>query len=231
MPVQSRIPGRDANVILPVPYFVQPTGNTCQSTVLKMMATYFDQEVIRENTGSISLNIRDIYNTINTSLSRPEQRPNTTNSHTNIKWWLQKRFPALKFKYLSTSKEDVAIQTIINSICAGFPVFASVTHENNKNGHIILICGFVNYVPTISSIEFKLVVHDPNGSYDPYLDEKFYGDSKKKNAPTKYTGGSTLLDGSENGPGKFRQLPITCVSRRRIGCNRFGMFELMFAYT
>jgi hypothetical protein len=30
--------------ILPVPYFIQPDGTTCQSTVLKMMAAYIDRK-------------------------------------------------------------------------------------------------------------------------------------------------------------------------------------------
>ncbi len=37
--------------VLQVSYFSQPTSNTCQSTVLKMMATYIEHNEVRANTG------------------------------------------------------------------------------------------------------------------------------------------------------------------------------------
>jgi len=45
---------------LPVPYFTQPTGNTCQSTVLKMMAASIEQYVILQSTGAAARTIQDI---------------------------------------------------------------------------------------------------------------------------------------------------------------------------
>lgn len=47
--------------ILPVPYFVQPTHNTCQSTCLKMMAYYLEQFVLLQSRGGAALDILDIY--------------------------------------------------------------------------------------------------------------------------------------------------------------------------
>src|SRR5215813_1975039 len=41
---RSTMPG--VSRILPVPYFVQPTLVTCQSTVLKMMASYIETSLL-----------------------------------------------------------------------------------------------------------------------------------------------------------------------------------------
>ena len=42
--------GSSRTAVLPVPYFTQPTGITCQSTCLKMIATYLEQSVVRQST-------------------------------------------------------------------------------------------------------------------------------------------------------------------------------------
>src|SRR3990167_2126102 len=87
MPVQSLIPGKNRNVILPVPYYVQPTPTTCQSSVLKMMATYFDNEGVKNSSSSKWLRIEEIKQTINNDPRRPVKGHN---AHGNMKWWLEK---------------------------------------------------------------------------------------------------------------------------------------------
>lgn len=56
--------------ILPVLYFAQPTGITCQSTCLKMMATYLEQSVVRQSTGAASRDILNIWKDVNESKDR-----------------------------------------------------------------------------------------------------------------------------------------------------------------
>ncbi len=62
------------SLILPVPYWAQPTIKTCQSTCIKMMATYFERNGIRTSPPfptALNLNIMKIYDEINTSEHRP----------------------------------------------------------------------------------------------------------------------------------------------------------------
>src|SRR5258708_31184934 len=57
--------------ILPVPYIPQPTDTTCQSTVLKMLATYVESEVLDENGGATILMEKRLGGDLNTRY-RPE---------------------------------------------------------------------------------------------------------------------------------------------------------------
>jgi hypothetical protein len=202
--------------VLSVPYFVQPTGNTCQSTVLKMMSSYLEQSVVRASTGAADRDILAIKKDINQDPKRPSQE---TNSHANMKWWLEGHFPSLKFKYIQTNKEDRAIDSIVQFIDSGFPVLVSVSHARVA-GHIILVVGYENYLPNMCSTDFRLVAHDPNGRFDPFLTSKLFG-------PKRWEGGASLVGGGEFGPGKGNRLYITNVSRQRQGDSQRGMYYLL----
>jgi Papain-like cysteine protease AvrRpt2 len=62
--------------VLHVPYFAQPTGITCQSTCLKMMASYLEQAVIFQSTGTGPREILAIWKDINESKDRPVKASN-----------------------------------------------------------------------------------------------------------------------------------------------------------
>lgn len=202
--------------ILPVPYFVQPTPITCQSTVLKMMSSYLEERVVMASTGAAERNILDIWKDINEDPHRPVK---ARNAHANMKWWLEKHFTTLKFKYMQLTKEDLAVQAIIAFIDSGFPVLVSISHARVE-GHIILVTGYENYEPNLSSLDFRLVVHDPYGRFDPFLLSKLYGKSR-------FTGGASLMSGGETGPGQGTRLPITAVARQRVGDSQRGTYYLL----
>jgi hypothetical protein len=63
--------------ILDVPYFTQPTGVTCQSTVLKMMATFLEQNVVLASTGAAQRNILDIWKDVNEDPTAQSKTPRT----------------------------------------------------------------------------------------------------------------------------------------------------------
>jgi len=202
--------------ILQVPYFVQPTPITCQSTVLKMMSSYLEDRVVMASTGAAERNILDIWKDINEDPNRPVK---VRNAHANMKWWLEKHFSTLKFKYMQLTKEDLALQAIIGFIDSGFPVLVAVNHARVE-GHIILVVGYENYERNLSSRDFRLVVHDPYGRFDPFLLSSLYGGKR-------FTGGASLMSGGETGPGQGTRLPITAVSRQRIGDSQRGTYYLL----
>jgi Peptidase_C39 like family len=210
------MPGRTK--ILPVPYFTQPTPITCQSTVLKMMATYIEDQVLMQSTGAGDRNIPDIWKDINEDPARPAKEKN---SHANMKWWLERHFPTLKFKYVQSKDEGRALESIVDFIDGGFPVLVSISHARVK-GHIILVVGYENYQPQMSSLDFKLVVHDPYGRFDPSLLSTLYGSQR-------LVGGMSLRVGGEEGPGKANRVAITAVSRQRAGDSQRGMYYLISA--
>jgi hypothetical protein len=201
---------------LPVPYFTQPTGITCQSTVLKMMAAYIEQNVVLQSTGAGDRAIPDIWKDINEDPKRPVK---TRNAHANMKWWLERHFPSVPFQYLHTDREDRAIEAIIRFIDRGFPVLVSVSHERVK-GHIILVTGYANYVPNVSSAEFELIVHDPYGRFDPSLLSNVFG-------VKRWTGGASLMSGGELGPGRSNRIRVTGASRHREGDKQSGSYFLL----
>lgn len=202
--------------VLQVPYFSQPTSNTCQSTVLKMMATYLEQNVVRASTGAADRDILTIWKDINENSKRPEK---ARNAHANMKWWLESNFPSLKFKYLQTNHEDQALESIVRFIDGGFPVLVSISHARVP-GHIVLVIGYENYFSNMSSTDFRLVVHDPYGRFDPSLLSNLYG--KKR-----FDGGASLLCGGETGPGKSNRLPVTGAGRQRVGDTVRGTYYLL----
>ena len=206
------------SLALSVPYFAQPTGVTCQSTVLKMFASYIESSVVHQCTGAADRAILDIWKDINQDPKRPVK---AQNAHLNMKWWLEKYFPSLKFFYSSTHAEDQAIDSMVKFIDGGFPVLISVSHANVA-GHIILVTGYENYVPNVSSLDFKLIVNDPYGRFDPSLRSKLFGQRR-------WEGGMSFLSGGESAPGKGVRLAITGVSRHKVGDSAFGTYYLLSA--
>lgn len=204
--------------ILRVPYFVQPTGITCQATCLKMMATYIEQAVAHQSTAAGARDILDIWKDINESTDRPVK---DRNAHANMKWWLERHFPSLRFEYHTLTDEIRACEKIIEFINFGMPVLMSVSHARVK-GHIILVVGYENYLPLMSTPNFHLVVHDPYGKFDPSLLSSTYG-------VKRYVGGVSLMSGGQAGPGHSCRLPMSGVSRQRVGDARRGIYYLLSA--
>lgn len=203
--------------ILDVPYFVQPTGITCQSTCLKMMATYLEQSIVLRSTGGAARDIQTIWKDVNESPDRPSQ---ARNAHANLKWWLERHFPDLIFLYQTTSDEAAALERIVACIDARVPVLMSVSHARVA-GHIVLVIGYEGYVRGQSSAGFNLVVHDPYGRFDPKLLSDAYGARRTE-------GGLSLVSGGESGPGKACRLPVTSASRQRVGDARRGTYYLLY---
>jgi hypothetical protein len=203
---------------LRVPYFTQPTSITCQSTVLKMMATYLEEHVVFQSTGAAEREIRDIWKDVNEDPKRPSR---TRNAHANMKWWLERHFPSLRFEYIQTKREDQAVESIVRFIDGGFPVLVSVSHERVA-GHIILVVGYANYLPNVSNPDLELIVHDPYGSFDPTLLSTLFGSKR-------WRGGASMRDGGELGPGRSNHLPLPSLGRRRIGDSLSGTYFLLSA--
>jgi len=203
---------------LPVPYFTQPTGITCQSTVLKMFASYLERTVGLKSTGAGERAIPDIWKDVNQDPKRPSKM---RNAHSNMKWWLEEHFPGLQFVYEQVDGEDKAIEKIVSFIDKNFPVLVSVSHANVK-GHIILVIGYENYFPNMSSMDFKLVVHDPYGQFDPSLKSELFG-------KRRWEGGMSLLGGGESAPGKGTKLGVGSVNRHRLGDAMSGKYILLSA--
>jgi hypothetical protein len=204
--------------VLPVPYFRQPTGITCQSTCLKMMATYLEQSVVFQSTGAAGRDILDIWKEINESPRRPVK---ARNAHANMKWWLETHFATIKFEYLTLTDPERAVGKIVAFIDARMPVLMSVSHARTA-GHIILVVGYENYTALASTPNFHLVVHDPNGRFDPSLLSKAYG-------RLSWLGGMSLVSGSETGPGQTCRLSVEAVKRQREGDKRRGTYYLLSA--
>lgn len=204
--------------ILDVPYFVQPTGITCQSTCLKMMATYLERAIVLRSTGAAARDIHTIWKDVNESPDRPSP---ARNAHVNLKWWLEQYFPDLIFRYQSTADEAAALERIVACIDDRVPVLMSVSHARVA-GHIVLVIGYEGYARGQSSAEFSLVVHDPYGRFDPMLLSDAYGARRTE-------GGQSLVSGGESGPGKACRVPVTSASRQRIGDARRGTYYLLYA--
>ena len=198
-------------------YYTQPTGSTCQSTCLKMMASYLEESNGLPGTFAEQLSPVDIHRMINEDPDRPDRK--AANSHKNMIWWLQNQFPNLKFKEVFFTDETRATESIVNSIDRDSPVMVGVSHARVE-GHIILVIGYVNYYPLQCGPDSGFVVHDPYGSFDPTLLSKLYG-------AQRYSGGASLMAGGENGPGKAVVVPIQSLSRQRKGDKALGMYSLI----
>jgi hypothetical protein len=94
--------------------------------------------------------------------------------------------------------------------------------SDEEQNHIILVIGYENYLPNLSSSDFHLVVHDPYGKFDPALLSNLYGGKR-------WTGGMSLMSGGERGPGAGVRLPVLGVSRQRVGDSQRGTYYLLRA--
>ena len=178
-----------AEKILDVPYFTQPTSNTCQSTCLKMFGHYLAGRLAMSSMVH-GQPITGIWKEINESEERPSQ---VRNSYQNMVWWLNKYFPSYNFLVKETRNTDEAMLYVVNKINAGFPVMVSTNHSRTS-GHIILVIGYKNhYANQSSSVEF--VCHDPYGKFDPQLGSNTFG-------TRRYSEGRSVMEGGEVGPGK-----------------------------
>jgi len=115
----------------------------------------------------------------------------------------------LTFDYREAIREARALQEIVTFIDGDFPVIVGVSHAN-VDGHIILVVGYENYEPNMSSPDCKLVVHDPYGRLDPSLKSALFG-------WRRWQGGMTLASsGAEQGPGANVRLPIVAAGRQQL---------------
>jgi len=175
--------------VLDVPYLVQPTSNTCQSTCLKMFAAYLAKKTLVSNPGAAKP-IQDIWKEINTGTARPSQ---VRNSYQNMIWWLGKYFAPKQFHVTSLKAVDDAIRKVVHCIDHDYPVMVSTNHSRTS-GHIILVIGYETSV-VASAPNTHFICHDPYGKFDPQLLSKTYGSRR-------YEGGVSLPSGGEIGPGK-----------------------------
>jgi hypothetical protein len=202
--------------ILKVPYFAQPTGITCQSTCLKMMAAYLEENLVFQSTGAAARDIQTIWKDVNESKDRPVK---VRNAHANLKWWLERYFPSLRFEYLTLTDEAAALERIVRYVNGGVPVLMSVSHARVA-GHIVLVVGYEGYQSSVSTADFQLVVHDPYGRFDPTLLSSAFG-------KRRWDGGVSLVSGGSVGPGQNCRIPVTSVSRQRLGDARRGTYYLL----
>jgi hypothetical protein len=203
--------------LLAVPYLVQPTSNTCQSTCLKMFGLY----LARRNLVSSPVEgkrIIDIWEEINAGTERPSK---ARNSYANMKWWLERYFPRERWYVRSTKNMEEAIAWIVRSVDAGYPVIVSTNHSRT-DGHIILIIGYQSYTPNQCSADLRLVCHDPYGKFGPQLKSKDYG-------KRRYAGGMSLVEGGETGPGKAVLYDSNGIRRIRTDKHSSGTFFLISA--
>lgn len=79
----------------------------------------------------------------------------------------------------------------------------SVSHARVA-GHIVLVVGYENYQPLTLTPDFHLVVHDPNGKFDPSLLSNLYGTYRTKVGGKRMglEGGMSLVSGGQSGPGQ-----------------------------
>jgi hypothetical protein len=184
-----------------------------------MMAAYIEHSVVMQSTGAGECDIVNIWKDINENPARPVK---VRNAHKNMQWWLARHFPRIKFEYIQTRDQIHAIESIVRFLDGGFPILVSVSHVNVQ-GHIVLVVGYENYMPNVSSPDFKIVVNDPYGQFDPSLNSTLFGKNWRQ-------GGASLLSGGEKGPGQNVRLPVTGVSRQRIGDVALGTYYLLSAH-
>ena len=98
--------------ILQVPYYIQPTSNTCQSTVLKMYAVYLANSYRMSSIGA-NKSIRAIQRELKTAKGRPvKDKKKGYLYHVNLMWWMEKYFWFLNFSKLTTTNKKKAIKKI-----------------------------------------------------------------------------------------------------------------------
>ncbi len=204
--------------LLDVPYLIQPTPITCQSTCLKMFAMYLEKK-FSISVGAKQKKITNIWKEINEGTKRPSK---LRNSYENMEWWLEQHFCPQQFEIYQTTDVDSAISRVRSKIDAGFPVMVSTNHDRTS-GHIILVVG---YQPTAdaASCGIEFICHDPYGKFDPQLSSKVYGGRR-------FEGATCNIDGSECGPGKFVIYDYDGIRRVREDRHSTGKFYLISAET
>ena len=205
-----------ADKVLNVPYFTQPTSNTCQSTCLKMYAHYLANKLAMSSPVH-GLTIEEIWKEINTGNERPAKG---RNAYRNMVWWLGKYFPHYEFKTRKTRDTDEAMAYAVNRLEAGFPLMVSTNHRRTA-GHIILVVGYRNFEKNqCRNVDF--VCHDPYGKFDPSLGSRIYG-------KRRYSRGMSLAEGGEVGPGKGVTYDHQGIRRIRSDKHSNGTYFLMAA--
>lgn len=194
---------------LQAPYFAQPTPITCQSTCLKMVATYFDRQLGQQ---ASDRDIQQIWRKINQDANRPS---NARNAYANMVWWLNEEFPSLHFRVHETSAESTALQRIVQSVDANSPVLVSTNHARTA-GHIILVIG---YEPFSTADGPYFICHDPYGKFDPSLGSRLYG-------ARRFEGGYSV-SGGQHGPGEGVRYDISGIRRMRSDKHSPGVFYMI----
>jgi len=100
----------------------------------------------------------------------------------------RKTFSFAQIPIYSNERRTQAIDNIVRFINGGFPVLVAVSYMNAE-GHS-------------SSVDFKLVVHDPYGQFDLALKSKLFG-------KRRCDGGASLLGGGEWAPGMGTNCRLT----------------------
>lgn len=225
---------KGSRMFLKVPYYTQKNGYTCQSACLKMMAEYFDG---RLNLKLPRRQIQDIYNQMKEDYSSPEAWQSFIN-------WLKEHYgDHIEFSMTTTSDQKLAIENIRNALMLGFPVLCSTNHANS-GGHIILVVGMVqdnitsslptkeptqpsfykisNSFPTKDPIQPKywFICHDPYGTFNPIISDNRFGEKR-------FDGGSCLLSGGENAPGKAVRYDLQGIKRAREDRHSSNVFLLI----
>lgn len=207
--------------VLNVPFFVQPTPETCQSTCLKMMAAYLD---VRSNRPQVFRSVDQIWQAINTGTQRPEQ---VRNSYENMRWWLAREFPNFHFRVDGTQNERTAITTVIRSLESGFPLMISTNHMRTS-GHIILIIGYrvdirslMSGMPASANANnTKFICNDPYGKFNPSLQSHQWGTNRWESG--------MCIPGGHIGPGKSVEYDISGI--RRIRSDKHSPNTFYFIY-
>lgn len=211
---------------LPVPYYTQPTGTTCQATCLKMVAQYLDKVT------GVPPQPRDpeeIKKIINGDSNRPEKR--YRNHYENMKWWFEQRYSSdFAFHREQTLDEARATEIVVRVIDDGFPLLVSTNHANVE-GHVIVVIGYeaaasgapedvAHLAGGVGTTSF--VCHDPYGAFDPSLGSKLWG-------KRRFDFGYSQPDGvGESGAGAAVQLDAAGIRRIRNDQHSPNMFYFLY---
>lgn len=193
--------------ILDVPYYIQPTDYTCQSTVCKMVVEYLLPKGSKERSLISVIEETEIYNLINYDSNRPNKT--TTNSWANMIWWMQKHV-IYKFQDIYPTDNWSAINALKKSINNFYPVIIGVTHSRNIGGHVILVVGYKETQIVIGNLTTVITTtfycHDPYGHYfkTGRQDDNQYGLKRSV---------MNLVGGGQSGAGAFVLYSLDGVKR------------------
>lgn len=199
--------------VLPVPYLIQPTPITCQSTCLKMFGMYLESRLAMSSPGP-NQSIQEIWAEINTGTARPVK---ARNAYANMSWWLERYFAPERFHVIATSSVDVAATQVVAKLDNGWPIMVSTNHDRTK-GHIILVIGYQS--DGLVSGEVHFICHDPYGKFDPQLSSKQYG-------KRRFDGAASLPNSGEDGPGNAVLYDYQGIQRIREDRHSAGKFFLI----